>query len=376
VNSGASPTIVVIGGGAIGCAVAWELAGSGTRVVVVERGTPGRSATHAAGGMLSPLSEARQPGPFLQLSLASLDLYPAFVAQLQAASGIDPIYREEGKLQVAMSERQAEELAAIHSWQRDGGFEVDLLDGDQVRRLEPALSRDVRGGLLVARDHQVDNRRLGRALWAAAAAAGARFALGDPAVAVESIAGRVGGVRLASGHVEPASRVILAAGAWSGQIAGLPRPLPVTPLRGQMVSVDMIPRVLGRVVLSEGCYLIPRGDGRLLVGATMERAGFREGNTPRGVQTLVAAAMQVLPAVGDAPLVELWSGLRPGTPDELPILGPDPDMAGLYYATGHFRNGILLAPITAKVIADVVLGRTPAVPIEAFAATRFTPVPA
>ncbi|HEX6940003.1 MAG TPA: glycine oxidase ThiO, partial [Longimicrobiales bacterium] len=359
--SGRAPDVVIVGGGVIGCALAWELARRGAGVTVVEREVPGRAATWAAGGMLAPVAEAEQPGPFLRLALASLHAWPAFVEAAREASGVPIEYRATGKLCVALDDEQAAALEAAYRWQRAGGHAVDWLDGNQARALEPALSPAVRAGALVAQDHWVDNRALARALWVAATRAGATVRTGIAAVALRS--GRasggsmaVEGVALDDGETIDAGAVVIAAGCWSGALAGLPRSLPVAPVRGQMVAVRTVPPVLRRTVMAGHTYLIPRADGRITIGSTAERAGFRAHVTPAGIASLLTAAMRVAPALADAPLVSTWAGLRPGTPDGCPILGADPDVEGLFYATGHFRNGILLAPITATLLAEAVSG--------------------
>ncbi|MBI4543999.1 MAG: glycine oxidase ThiO [Gemmatimonadetes bacterium] len=379
---------VIIGGGVIGCATAWELARRGLEVVVIERGQPGRGASWAAAGMLSPLAESRRPGPFLDLALAGLDRFHSFVGALHEATGVDVEYRKSGKLQLALDAAQAEQLTLQHAWQREAGFAVELLDGAEARRWEPALSPAVQTALYMPYDHQVESRRLARALWSAAARAGVHFHLGVPAAGIvcdtqaaaaparvahrsAEGAGRVRGVALANGDVLHAGAVLIAAGCWSGQLGGLPRPLPVVPVRGQMAALETVPPLLERVVLTPGCYLIPRAGGRLLVGATVEQAGFRCHPTPAGIRGLLDYSMEAVPELAAAPLVEIWAGLRPGTPDDLPILGPDPDVRGLYYATGHFRNGILLAAITAELLADAIMGAQPALPLSAFGPGRF-----
>jgi glycine oxidase len=370
--------VAVIGGGVIGCAVARELARRGRSVVVVERDSPGRRATWAAAGMLSPLGEAGTGGPLLELADESLQRYAAFAHALREESGIDIEYRTNGKLHVALEDGEAtlRSLAAVPAAAR---FDVRLLGGDEARALEPALSERVTAALLVARDHRVNNRLLVQALLASATAAGAALRTANPVASIVARHDRAAGVRLASGETVETEHVVVAAGAWSGHLEGLPRVVPVRPVKGQMFAVDARPRtgdrpgaaLVERVIYADRCYIIPRDDGRVLVGATVEDVGFRKGATPRGVGGLMTAAAAVVPALLDLPLVETWAGFRPGTPDGLPIIGADPSMQGLYYATGHFRNGILLAPVTADIIADLVEGRTPAVAAEAFGVDRF-----
>ncbi len=366
--------VAIIGGGLIGCAIAHRLASRGLDVCVIERGEPGAEASAAAGGMLSPLAEAEQAGPFLDLALTSLDRFPAFVEQIEEASGLDVDYdRTSGKLHIALNDPAAGKLRERLEWQRRAGFEVELLEGDDARRIEPALSPTVLSALLLHRDHRVDNRLLGHAAWLAAARVGARFRLGASAIGVTLEGGgtRASGVRLAQGDAVAAGQVVVAAGAWSAQLDGLPRPLPVFPVRGQMVAVESVPPLLGHVVHSTECYLVPRSTGRLVIGSTMERAGFRREVTAGAVHRLIAAAFDAVPSVADAAFADAWMGFRPGTPDELPILGEDPEVQGLHYATGHFRNGILLAPITAELLAASVTDETPSLDMRPFAPDRF-----
>lgn len=366
------PDVVIVGGGGIGCACAWELAGRGLRVVVVERGTPGREATWAAAGMLSALSDDEHPDDLLALARASRERYAAFVQALRQATGIEVAHRTPGILRVALSDDEAASLRRWVTQQQEAGLEAEWLDADAVRRLEPSLAPAVRGGALARTEQHIDNRRLGRALWAAATAAGARFLLGVPATRILGAdTGRVTGVELATGERIEAGTVVVAAGCWSGLLSGLPRSLPVVPVRGQMLALETVPPPLARIILSTRCYLIPDAGGRVLVGATVEQAGFHAVVTPAGLRHLADAACAAAPVLADAPVVEVWAGLRPGTPDGLPVLGPDPDVPNLVYATGHHRNGIVLTPITAAVVGDVVAGTAPAVPLEPFSPARF-----
>jgi glycine oxidase len=370
--------VVIIGAGVIGCAIARELARRGADVLVLERDSPARRATWAAAGMLSPFGEAGGGGAFLELADASLQRFAAFARHLCEESGIDVEYRTSGKLHVSTGDAddQLRRLAADPLARR---FEVTLLDASAAHALEPALSENVSLALLVGRDHRVDNRLLAQALLAASTAAGARFHTAAAVAAIIVRAAAVTGVRLLSGEDIAASHVVIAAGAWSGMIEGLPRPLPIRPVKGQMFAVDArgsstartgeLP--IQRTIYSSACYILPRDDGRLLVGATMEEVGFHDGATPRGMSHLMNAAIGVVPAIAEMPLLETWAGFRPASPDGLPVLGADPTTSGLVYATGHFRNGILLTPITASCIADIITGVQPAIELADFGVARF-----
>lgn len=353
---------VVVGGGLVGCAVAREAARRKAAVTVVERGEPCGEASRAAAGMLSPLGESPGAGPFLRLALESLRAYPGFVAALAEESGTDLRPQRTGKLLVAFDEAEERGLRERHAWQTREGLDVSWLEGEEARRLAPGLARDVRCGLLLADDSVVDNRRLGTAAWKAAEGAGARFLLGHEAFALETEGGRARGVRLVDGTLLEADVVVVAAGAWSGGLRGLPRPLPVRPVRGQMLSLAPPTPPLPRILHGGAVYLVPRSgdpEPRWIVGSTMEEAGFRKHTTPEALERLRAGAVRLLPSLARARVAESWAGLRPATPDGLPVLGPDPDVEGLLYATGHFRNGILLAPATARLMGLVLEGEVP-----------------
>ncbi|MDX1567945.1 MAG: glycine oxidase ThiO [Longimicrobiales bacterium] len=366
----------MIGGGLIGCSIAHALAVRGCATLLVERDTPARHATWAAGGMLSPLSEGLSPGPFLDMGLESLRRYPGWIRSLREASGRPVEMVESGKLEVAFTEDEARALVNEERSRPEGKPGGAWLSADRVLSREPALSPEVRGGLLFEDEAQVDNRLLGRAAAEAARAVGAEVRSGVPVRSVLELSGRAGGVELEDGTRIPAGAVVVAAGAWSGGIEGLPRSLPVRPVRGQMLSLDMGSmgsRPLSTVVETSRAYLIPRRRGPLVVGSTMEEVGFNAETTEDAIDDLLDAAGSALPGLRGQPPTETWAGLRPGTPDDLPILGEDPEMLDLYYATGHFRNGILLAPATAASVAALVLeDESPPVDLTAFRPDRFS----
>ena len=304
--------------------------------------------------MLSPFSEALEDGPFLDFGLAALDLWPGWARDLEEQTDRSVEYRESGKVRVALSAGEQNRLQARIPWAQNRGLAVQWLDPRELGKVEPGISDSARGGLLVERDFTVDNRRLGEALEVGARRAGVEIREGTPAREIQSQGGRVVGIGLENGTSIPARRVLVAAGAWSGELEGLPRPLPVRPIRGQMLALEPGCLPSARLLESEDVYLVPRADGRLLVGATEEGVGFRPGVTVEGVRTLLDGALRLIPELITAPLTELWSGFRPGTEDGNPILGPDPDLEGLFLATGHFRNGILLAPLTALVLGGLL----------------------
>lgn len=353
------PRVVVIGGGVIGCAAAWRLARRGCPVVLLETDEPGSHASSAAAGMLSPLKEAEQPGPFLQLGLRSLDRYPAFVEAVEGASGLGVAYRQDGRLDIALDDNDAESLRRHRDHQTEAGFDSHLLEPAEIRRLEPAIGPDAVLGLATEHDHRVDNRQLMRALWIASHREGVEVRTGVRAHAVLTESDRAIGVQLHDGSRVDADAVVVAAGAWSGQIT-VPRPLQTHPVRGQIVVLRTIPAVLGRTTWGPKFYLVPRHDGRLLVGSTMEEVGFRPEVTAGAVQRLLSLATRVVPSLEDAAVEGFQVGLRPASADGYPVIGPDPEVQGLVWATGHLRNGILLAPETAEMVASMILdGQAP-----------------
>jgi glycine oxidase len=349
------PRVVVIGAGAIGLAIAWRLAASGCPVVVVERGAAGSGASRAAAGMLAAAFEA-EPGEerLLGLTLRSQALWPAFARELEAAAG-EPIgYREEGTLAVALTRDDAEQLRSGIEWRRRVGLAPHWLTGAAAREREPALTPGTVAAAFFAEDRQVESRRLVAALKAALLACGGRLWENCPAC-LDVAGGRLAGVAAGDRRLA-ADLVVLAAGAWSAAVEGLPaaaRP-PVRPVKGQMLALRMPERhLLRHVVAGPQVYLLPRRDGRLVIGATTEERGFDGALTAGGVYGLLDGAWRLLPAIEDLAIDEMWTGFRPGSPDDAPILGPSP-VEGLVLATGHHRMGILLTPATSAAIAAYV----------------------
>ncbi len=371
-------SVAVIGAGVIGLSIAWRLASAGCRVDVFDRCAAGRGASHAAGGMLAACVET-EPGEesLLPLTRASQALWPAFAAELEAATGQSVELRTEGTMVIALNADDAAKVRFLHDFQTRLGLPVEWLTGAEVRRREPYLQPGVAGALYCREDHQVDNRKLAAALHAAVLKAGGRVHEHADVTRVEVRNGRVTGVRVGDTVIE-ADRVVLAAGAWSGNVGsgridGLP-PVPVRPIKGQMICVRMDERLplLRHVVWTPGTYLIPRLDGRLLIGATTEERGFDDRLTAGGQFALLEGAWRALPGIAELPIEESWAGFRPGSRDDAPILGQS-DIDGLILATGHHRNGILLTPVTADSVATLILtGETDPV-IRPFAITRFQP---
>ncbi len=363
--------LVVVGGGVIGLAVARFARGLGIDVLVLDRGRVGEEATRAAAGMLSPIGEALDPGDFLDFGLRSLQSYPAFASELEEESEVEVGFEGGGKVRVALSLEEAGRLRSHHEWSARHGFSTHWLDPHDLAVAEPGVSPDALGGILIEGDCRIDNRALVRALAIAARRRGVEILEEEPVRGVVFGGGRIGGVVLADERVIEAHAVLLAAGAWCGQLEGVPSPLPIRPVRGQAVSLRPEAPVSGRVLESESVYLVPRRNGRLIAGATVEEVGFRREVTAGGLASVLTAAIDLSPGLAGARLEESWAGFRPGTPDGLPILGEDPEMDGLFFATGHFRNGILLAPETGRSLAHAIAGNPAEGPPEAFSPSRF-----
>jgi glycine oxidase len=349
--------IVIVGAGLIGLGIAYELARRGARARVIDAREPGRAASWAGAGMLAPFTEA-PPGPaFAAFCAESLERYPAFVAGLAACGGVDARLSLEGVLEVAFDARDERRLREDAAALSARGIAARFVEREELRRLEPALGSAAHGARFSPDEGQVDNRRLGRALRAACAALGVRIDENAGEVAIESSSRRVLGVRTREGFAS-AEIVINAAGAWAGTLGGVPpkAAIPVVPVKGQMLALSMPRNFVRRVIWVPGAYLVPRADGRLLVGATVEDAGFDVRVTARGIGGLLDAALRALPSLADLTVAETWAGLRPGTPDGLPYVG-ETMLGGYYVAAGHYRNGILLAPATATLMADLIEGK-------------------
>ncbi|MEN2418639.1 glycine oxidase ThiO [Streptomyces rimosus] len=381
----ASPDVLVIGGGIIGLVTAWRAAQRGLRTAVADP-APGGGAAQVAAGMLAAVTELHYgEQTLLGLNLASARRYPDFAAELAEASGRDLGYRRCGTLAVALDADDRAYLRDLHALQRRSGLDSEWLSGRECRRLEPMLAPGVRGGLRVDGDHQVDPRRLAAALLAACERAGVAFhRTTAERLTVEQ--GRATGAELADGSRIAAGQVVLAAGSRSGRLAGVPEDVlpPVRPVKGQVLRLRMpeglpggvpfLSRTVRAVVRGGPLYLVPREDGELVVGATTEELGWDTTVTAGGVYELLRDAHELMPGITELPLVETRAGLRPGSPDNAPLLGPTA-LPGLLLATGHHRNGVLLTPVTGDVLAAALTGGP--LPEEAlpFAPDRFTTQP-
>lgn len=372
--------VLVIGGGIIGLVTAWRAAQRGLRTAVVDP-DPGGGAARVAAGMLAAVTELHYGEQMLLgLNVASAARYPAFAAELEAASGQDIGFRACGTLAVALDSDDRAHLRELHALQQRSGLQSEWLTGRECRRLEPMLAPGVRGGLRVDGDHQVDPRRLAAALLAACERAGVVFHR-DRAERLVVVRDRATGALLAAGTELAADQIVLAAGSLSGRLAGLPAEVvpPVRPVKGQVLRLTVpaayapfLTRTVRAVVRGSHVYLVPRENGELVVGATSEEMGWDTTVTAGGVYELLRDAHELVPGITELPLTETRAGLRPASPDNAPLLGPTA-LPGLHLATGHHRNGVLLTPVTGDAMAELLTtGELPAV-ARPFIPGRFAP---
>lgn len=361
--------VAIVGAGVIGLSIAFELAQRGASVRVYDRGEPGHAASWAAAGMLAPYTERVTDEALLCLCANSLAEYPAFVERVREASGIDPGLRLDGVFYAAFEPAGLESLLRHARDLTARGIECAVLDAASARDEASWCRAELLGGAIVRGEGSVHNRRLGRALVAACETRGVRVERATQ-IEVKSDARRVLGLRTDRGFVGAAA-VVNACGAWAAHLGGVPPACvaPVKPMRGQMLALATPIPFVRRPTWVPGAYLVPRDDGRLLVGATVEPAGFEERVTAGGMLELLYAALSAAPALGSLAVTETWSGLRPATPDGLPVLGETP-LEGYFLATGHYRNGILLTPATARSVADSIEGLETG-ELRAFSLARF-----
>jgi glycine oxidase len=370
-----SADIIVIGGGLIGSSIALRLGQSGLRVLVLDRGEPGAETSAAAAGMLAPQGEAIEPDAFYELCAASRDLYPDFVPEIEEQSGQQVGYRRDGTLLVAIGDEECHELETLHRAQTRLGLPLERLTPEEVHRRVEGLSPQIRSGLFVPGDHWVDNERLTQAVVETARRQGVTFYSQQPVTKLNVRRGRVECVETSpagrAAATFSAGQFILAAGCWSRQlVAPLGIHLPMEPCHGQMIEFETSTE-LPLVVRAGMHYLVPRSPRRILVGTTAEYVGYEKAVTGEGLWSILEGALRIAPLVKKLRLRRAWSGLRPDTADHLPILGYG-EMPNLVFATGHFRNGILLAPVTARLIAELVLTGSTSLALDAYRPARFT----
>jgi glycine oxidase len=349
---------VIVGGGVIGLCCAWRLAQHGAKTVVLDRAEPPAGATRVAAGMLAPIGELAFGEPeLLRMTIDAAKIYPDFVAELEEASGLGTGYARHGALHIALDRDEASELRRVHDLQRSLGLGAEWLPPRRCRELEPGLTPSFNGGVHAPAEAAIDPRQMAAALLAALADAGVEVRGSTDVVAPVLGDERLEGVRTAAGEELHASHVVLASGAWAGAEGWLPESVrpPVRPVKGEILELRAAEgrAPCQRIVASERVYLVPRPDGRLIVGATTEERGFDATVTAGGVHELLREAYRLLPDVAEMELIESMAGLRPGTPDNLPLIGAGA-LDGLILACGHYRNGILLAPLTAEAVADLI----------------------
>jgi len=366
-NSHGSADVLVIGGGVIGLSIAWRARQRGLAVTVLERDTTGAGTSHVAAGMLAPVAEVEfgEAGRrLLELGLRSAEAWPEFADELQAAGEIDVGLLRTGTLLVARDADESRELERQIAFRDSLGLVTERLRASDAREREPALAPALRLALEAPDDHSVDPRLVLAALRGACAAAGVRLREGAPVARVQAdAAGRVVGALLADdaaaggGELVAGGHVVVATGAWSAQLGGIGEPVPVRPVRGQLLRLrdPAGPGLLRRVVRFEGGYVVPRADGGYVLGATVEERGFDVQPDVGGVYELLRDAHELVPGISELKIDELCVGLRPGTPDNTPVIGPG-ELDGLIWATGHHRNGILLAPLTAQLVVGLLSG--------------------
>jgi glycine oxidase len=344
--------IVIVGGGVIGLTIARALALRGVRdVCLVERGNLGTEASWAAAGMLLPQVEADAPDEFFDLACQSRDLYPDFAAALREETGIDVELDTTGTLYLALTEHDHEEIEKRYEWQTRAGFSVERLSAAEARALEPCISEATLGALRFPKDIQVENRRLLSALANSVTKLGVDIATQTIVDSLLLEGNRVRGVQTSRGAIS-CPTVVIAAGTWSSFIK---KPPVVEPVRGQMICLAAKPQLTRHVIYSPRGYLVPRQDGRLLAGSTSEHAGFAKCVTAGGIATILRNALEISPNISALPIIDTWAGLRPRAADGLPVIGPCGEIDGLFCATGHYRNGILLAPLTGELISKAIV---------------------
>jgi glycine oxidase len=361
--------VAIAGGGVIGGSIAMELARTGLRVAVFDRQKPGQEASWASAGIISPAPE--NPGMFatVELGKKSAALYPEFVALVEEISGQSVGFRPKGTLEALFSHDTKAQLSTIIAVHHGLGLKAEPLRAEDARELEPALSEEIEAAVLRPEEASIDNRALTAAVLVAAERSGAQFFPGSSVKAIWREGHRCRGLVLQSEKVE-AKWTIIAAGCFSGTIEGAAAYAPVRPAKGQMAALRADDLKMERVLWSEKIYLVPRNDGRILAGATVEYAGFDKRVTAGGLEKILSAAIELAPGLKNARLEETWAGLRPDSPDHLPILGPT-DLDGLLMATGHFRSGILLTPITARLIREWITEQKVSPDWDRFSPLRF-----
>lgn len=361
--------VLIIGGGIIGCSIAIELANKGITSTIVDKGNLLEEASTAAAGMLGAHVELHSPGPLFELCKKSRNLYRTWTDELTALSGISAQYIEQGILRTAFTEEDEAELRSRLPWIGD----LQWLSTEEIRRIEPAITKEIRGGLYFNNNHQIQPRCLAASLKSALAKLECTIKPNTPVIGLIEKNGNIIGVRTTEGNLY-ADAVILSAGAWSSfLLEPLGVEIPIFPVKGQCYSIKPASMPIKETVFTKGCYLVPKMDGSLLIGASQQQVGFNKQPTLEAIQSLHETATTLVPALKEAEFLTTWTGLRPGTPDGLPYMGQAPGIKQLFVATGHYRNGILLAPITGRIMAELVGNGTTEIDLTPFSLERSQP---
>ena len=360
---------VIAGGGLIGASIALELADAGLNVALFDAREPGREASWASGGMISPAPENPGMIPFVPMSLASVALYPEFIRRVESLTGMDVGYRKSGALDVILTGNAEEELSTVIALQHGVGLKAKALSAEQARQMEPALTEELQAAIFREDEASLDTRAFTDATLKAAEQKGVKISARNGAKALWKVGNRCRGLILEDGQAE-AKWTVIAAGCFSARIEGAAEYAPVSPAKGQMIALRSDSVEIQRILWLEHKYLVPRSDGRIIAGSTVERTGFDHDVTAGGVQLILREVMKMVPGLETARIEETWAGLRPDSPDHLPIIGPT-DVEGLLIATGHFRSGVLLAPVTARMIREWVVAQSVSVDWDRVSPMRF-----
>lgn len=360
---------VIAGGGLIGASIALELADAGLNVALFDAGKPGREASWASGGMISPAPENPGMIPFVPMSLASVALYPEFIRRVESLTGMNVGYRKSGALDVILTGNAEEELSTVIALQHGVGLKAKALSAEQARQMEPALTEELQAAIFREDEASLDTRAFTDATLKAAEQKGVKIFPRNGAKALWKAGNRCRGLILEGGQAE-AKWTVIAAGCFSAGIEGAAEYAPVSPAKGQMIALRSDSVEIQKILWLEHKYLVPRSDGRIIAGSTIERTGFDHAVTAGGVQLILREVMKMVPGLETARIEETWAGLRPDSPDHLPIIGPT-DVEGLLIATGHFRSGVLLAPVTARMIREWVVGQSVSVDWDRVSPMRF-----
>ncbi len=358
--------VIVIGGGVIGCTIAYSLAKEQVKVTLIERDTIGSEASGAAAGVLTARGTEESQNPLTLLRLASHALFAPLAQELQEVTGIDIAYERSGSLHLFFTEEEVQKGWERYQRYREHGLALEWLSPGEIQEREPLVSPLVQGALFYPDDHRVDNGQLLHALSRGATHYGATILLGTPVTGLLCAGGKIQGVER-GGEKIWGEKVIIAAGCWSSQL--LPEsvtPCPLFPVRGEMLQTTLPPPSLKHILMAQDRYVVPRRGGKILIGATKTRGEWSKQVTLGGLEELTSLALQVVPMLRDFPLQQTWAGLRPCTKDRFPFLGPHPEIEGLFLATGHYRSGILLAPITGRLLTDLLLRNQTTFSLEPF----------